>query len=74
MKSANQTYKTSGSELPFKEWLKREQLKGMLDVHEDQFLNADGGEDGYDFKSAIVPALIGMAIGYGICTYLNNRK
>ena len=40
MSSANKLYKSSGSELPFKEWLRREQLKGKLDVHHDKFLNS----------------------------------
>ena len=40
MTSANQMFKDSGSTLPFKEWLKREQLKGTLAVNEDKFLNA----------------------------------
>ena len=42
MSSANKLYKTSGSDLPFKEWLRREQLKGNLDVHHDSFLNMRG--------------------------------
>ena len=44
MISANKQYKESGSNLPFKEWLKREQLKGNLEVHKDKFLNADGDD------------------------------
>ena len=56
MHSANQLYKNSGSELTFKEWLKREQLKGTLQKEDpikvtpkpvkEKFLNADG--DGVD--------------------------
>ena len=43
MITANQLYKSSGSELDFKEWLKREQLKGNLKVEsKKEFLNADG--------------------------------
>ena len=42
MSSANQLYKASGSSLPFKEWLKREQLKGSLKVKEKEFVNATG--------------------------------
>jgi len=43
MMTANQLYKTSGSDLAFKEWLKREQLKGNLNVEEKkEFLNAGG--------------------------------
>ena len=40
-KSANQLYKESKSELPFKEWLKHEQKIGTLQDHETMF-NADG--------------------------------
>ena len=43
MMTANQLYKTSGSDLAFKEWLKREQIKGNLNVEEKkEFLNAGG--------------------------------
>ena len=83
--SANKMYKTSGSDLPFKEWLKREQLKGKLDVHDSKFFNADGDDD-IDTTAAaqtvecrclpkIIGALvIGAAIGYGVSMYLNKRK
>ena len=77
MSSANQVYKQSGTELPFKEWLKREQLRGKLDVHEDQFFNADGNEDfGTDGCSCskAIPALIGVAIGAGLMWYIKSRK
>ena len=46
IKSANQLYKNSGSNLNFKEWLRREQLKGKLEVHQDKFLNIDGDGSG----------------------------
>jgi len=54
MSSANQLYKKSNSELPFKEWLKREQLKGALkDGSKKEFLNAVGDEDADDdFQAA----------------------
>ena len=44
MTSANQLYKASGSELGFKEWLKREQLKGALNKSDSkkEFVNATG--------------------------------
>lgn len=45
MISANKQYKESGSDLPFKEWLRREQLKGNLDVHKEKFLNVAGEEE-----------------------------
>jgi hypothetical protein len=73
MSSANQVYKQSGTELPFKEWLKREQLRGKLDVHEDQFFNADGGDDGCSCNK-LIPALIGVAIGAGLMWYIKSRK
>ena len=42
-KSANQLYKESKSEIPFKEWLHEEQKNGVLADHEKMF-NADGEE------------------------------
>ena len=39
--SANQLYRESNSDLPFKEWLKSQQKDGVLDTHEKMF-NADG--------------------------------
>ena len=77
MSSANQVYKQSGAELPFKEWLKREQLRGKLDVHEDQFFNADGGDDddnGGCGCSKIIPVLFGAVVGVGLMLYIKGRK
>ena len=45
MISANKLYKESVSNLPFKEWLRREQLKGNLDIHQDNYLNMVGEDD-----------------------------
>ena len=42
-KSANQLYKESKSEPPFKKWLQEEQGNGVLADHEKMF-NADGEE------------------------------
>ena len=39
--SANQKYKKSDSKLNFKEWLKEEQMKGEMEIH-DNMANADG--------------------------------
>ena len=39
--SANQLYKASNSDLPFKVWLKSQQKVGVLDNHEKMF-NANG--------------------------------
>ena len=41
MITANQRYKESKSDLPFKEWLKNEQTSGKLADHETMF-NANG--------------------------------
>ena len=86
--SANKLFKQSGSDLPFKEWLKREQLKGALDNHESKFFNADGDDD-TDTGAAHIQAttcdckvvtkvigalVIGTVIGYGVSIYLNKRK
>ena len=43
-KSANQLYKESKSETPFKDWLKTQQADGILDNHEKMF-NANGDEN-----------------------------
>ena len=44
MKTANQLYKESKSELSFKDWLKAEQVEGNLKDHEAMF-NADGKQE-----------------------------
>jgi len=41
MKSANQLYKESKSDLSFKEWLNTKQKEGVLERHEKMF-NASG--------------------------------
>ena len=41
IKSANQQYKESGSEMPFKDWLQTQQQVGKLADHEKMF-SADG--------------------------------
>ena len=90
MMSANQLYKSSGSTLPFKEWLKREQLKGALkDGSKKEFLNADGDDDeviedevtlvaldvtAHDRAILIKGILIGAVLGYGIKYYMDKRK
>ena len=78
MTSANQMFKESGSNLPFKEWLKREQLKGKLAVHEDKFLNAsayrhaDGGNGG-NGNTWLVPSMIGFALGFAFSRYVLKK-
>ena len=83
MTSANKSYKESKSSLPFKEWLKREQIKGNLKVH-DTFVNANGSQE--DTKSAPektcessctpmwIPALVGIAIGSAAVYVLLKKK
>ena len=78
MTSANQMFKESGSNLPFKEWLKREQLKGKLAVHEDKFLNASAyshadGEDDKKENTWLVPSLIGFALGFALSRYVLKK-
>tara|TARA_R110000851_G_scaffold269144_3_gene421804 strand:- start:19 stop:333 length:315 start_codon:yes stop_codon:yes gene_type:complete len=43
-KSANQLFKESNSELPFKDWLKTQQKDGALENH-DKMFNANGEEN-----------------------------
>ena len=80
MTSANQMFKDANSNLPFKEWLKREQLKGKLAVHEDKFLNAsaytraDGGNGDTDENTWLIPAMIGFALGFALSHYVIKKK
>ena len=75
MESANQLYKSSGSKLAFKEWLKREQLKGKLEVHEDKYLNANGQRDGGTPECVLwKPAVVGAVIGFGIGYFIAKRR
>ena len=80
MTSANQMFKESGSNLPFKEWLKREQLKGKLAVHEDKFLNAsayrhaDGSDGSGNGNTWLVPSLIGFALGFALSHYVIKKR
>ena len=72
METANQLYKSSQSPLPFKEWLKREQIKGKLETHQKQYINANGDDD-VQVTSDIQPNddkskhkfLFGLALGIG---------
>lgn len=50
-KSANQKYKQSKTRMPFKQWLKEEQSKGQLDIHEDSSFNAIGSEPSERLKN-----------------------
>jgi len=80
MTSANQMFKNSNSDLPFKEWLKREQLKGKLSVHEDKYLNASAyynadGDGTDDNKNTwLIPSLIGFALGFAFSHYYLKKK
>ena len=51
MISANQLYKESKSNLPFKEWLKETQKKGILQNHEKMF-NLIESDDSSDNSSS----------------------
>lgn len=53
IKSANQLYKESKSEVPFKEWLLTQQNVGKLDNHNKMF-NAEGNNDVEDVENVEV--------------------
>jgi hypothetical protein len=56
MISANQLYKQSGSDKPFKVWLKENQDKGVLDNHEKMYnANGDEEEDNEESTSSTTP-------------------
>jgi len=80
MVSANKIYKESKSKLPFKEWLKREQIKGTMEIH-DNYVNANGSsEEETPTKSCNsctpiwIPTLTGLAIGGALVYFLLKRK
>jgi|APGre2960657373_1045057.scaffolds.fasta_scaffold23329_4 hypothetical protein len=77
MRTANQLYKESGSELPFKEWLNEQSKNGVLrdySTPQDKRLSADGlGVEvfGMDLKYI----LLGVALlGIGIYAYKKMKK
>jgi len=73
MKSANQMYKESGSDLPFKEWLQNQQKRGTLADHQEKKFNADGTEvtvAGIDVKLLLLVAAVGVL---GIYIYKSRK-
>lgn len=52
MISANQLYKQSKSDLPFKDWLKETQKKGILQNHEKMFNLIEEGASSNDATKA----------------------
>ena len=63
-KSANQTYKESGSSLSFKEWIEREKAKGIVlpqigvtDVFEETKAKLESSEDKKPNKKAMFKSL-----------------
>ena len=85
MISANKIYKESKSKLPFKEWLKREQIKGTMRVH-DNYVNANGEKklppQNDDTESSScgkctpiwAPTLAGLVIGSALVYFLLKKK
>lgn len=80
MISANQLYKESKSELPFKEWLKETQKKGILKNHEAMYNMIEEGSSETKTKSTTQSAktklgmtnLIGF-VGLAILIYGLSR-
>lgn len=65
IKSANQLYKESKSELPFKEWLRIEQDKGNL-LNYEKMYNASGNNDETKFLSNTKASTRNMANVVGL--------
>jgi len=65
MKSANQRYKYSDSELSFKEWIDNENKSFFS---KDQFVNADGGKNDKVLKSIKTNNIIGL-ISVGLLAF-----
>jgi hypothetical protein len=77
MKTANQLYKESGSELPFKEWLNDQSKNGVLrdySTPQDKQLSADGlGVEIFGVNLKYI--LLGVAlIGVGFYAYKKMKK
>jgi hypothetical protein len=73
MKSANQLYKESGSDLPFKEWLQTQQQRGRLANHREQKLNADGTQvtiAGVDVKTILLISALAVV---GVYIYKSRK-
>jgi hypothetical protein len=80
MISANKLYKESKSNLPFKEWLKREQIKGTMSVH-NGYVNANGNQEedkttkNCDSCTPIwMPTLVGLALGSALVYFMLKKK
>lgn len=67
MKSANQLYKESGSELSFKEWLNTQQDQGRLEHQGEKHLNATGSTPtlmGAQIRTVLLVGLVGLGVYY----------
>tara|TARA_R100000951_G_scaffold111482_1_gene110559 strand:+ start:26 stop:289 length:264 start_codon:yes stop_codon:yes gene_type:complete len=82
MISANKIYKESKSKLPFKEWLKREQIKGTMQIH-NNYVNANGSQDDEETAPSKtcnggtpvwIPTLAGIALGGALVYFLLKKK
>lgn len=78
MKSVNQQYKESGSDLSFRDWLNKQAENGAIrkkEAPKEMNFNADGGTSiqffGIDAKYLIVGALL---ITGGIIAYKKYKK
>lgn len=67
MKSANQLYKESGSELSFKNWLNSQQDEGRLEHQGEKHLNATGSTPtlaGAQIRTLLLVGFVGLGIYY----------
>tara|TARA_R110002096_G_scaffold63690_4_gene155988 strand:- start:4040 stop:4261 length:222 start_codon:yes stop_codon:yes gene_type:complete len=72
--TANQKYKSSGSSLPFKEWLKGEQQVGALEVRESFSASGANTTPSCGDRNTIMYLGVGALLGIGIGYYLAKRK
>jgi len=75
MISANQKYKRSGTTKSFKDWLKEEQTRGDLAVHENQnFVNISGEKKPFIVRNRKTLMIIGVGIAsIGLIRMLKNK-
>ena len=74
MKSLNQLYKESGSELPFKQWVERAKMDGI--VPDNPPMEAIGLEKASNpmTRNLLFVGVLFFAVGFGVYRYIKKNK
>jgi hypothetical protein len=70
--TANQLYKQSGTDLTFKDWLKKQQKIGTLEIREP--LMASGYIASKNDNKHYIYLGVGLVLGVGLGYYLSKKK